>query len=254
MLEFSVCIEMFWRDLPMHERVRRVKSLGFTAYEFWGWKNKDLNSLRAVQDETGLQCAVMCMEPNFGLTERTDDASVVGGFAESVRVARSFGCTRLISVPGLDLADETWEATRRRVLRRVKAFAPLAEDGGVTLLLEPLNPLVDHKGAWLTRMCEAADIVAEVGSPNVKILCDLYHQQITEGNLLANVGLYAPVIGHFHTAGVPGRHELVGGELDFRAIFAAIRRTAYSGYIGLEFSATRDADAGLKEALGLLSA
>jgi hydroxypyruvate isomerase len=252
MPELSVCIEMFWRDLPMPERVRRVKALGFKAFEFWEWKGKDLDALRSVQRETGLACAVMCMVPNFGLTDRTSDASVVEGFAESTRVARSFGCTRLISVPGMTLDDETFEMTRRRVLRRVKAMAPIAEDAGITLVLEPLNLLVDHKGAWLTRMSEAADLVQEVASPNVKILCDLYHQQITEGNLLANFTLYAPLIGHVHTAGVPGRHELVGGELDYRAIFAAIKRTGYSGYIGLEYKATRDEDSGLKEAQGLL--
>lgn len=252
MLQFSVCLEMFWHDLPMHERVRRVKALGFKAFEFWGWRGKDLDALRAAQKETGLACAVMCMEPNFALTERTPDAALLGSFAESTRVARSFGCTRLIAVPGLCLPGETFEMTRRRVLRRVKAMAKVAEDAGVTVVLEPLNPLVDHKGAWLTRMAEAADMVEEVSSPNVQILCDLYHQQVTEGNLLANFTAYAPMIGHVHTAGVPGRGELVGGELDYRTIFRAIRETGYSGYIGLEYTPTRDAESGLAEALALL--
>jgi len=252
MLELSVCIEMFWQGLPMQERVRRVKKLGFKAFEFWGWKGKDLDALRAAQKETGLACAVMCMEPNFGLTERTPDGELLASFAESTRVARSFGCSRLISVPGLCLPGETYEITRRRVLRRVRAIAKVAEDAGITVVLEPLNPLVDHKGAWLTKMAEAADIVEEVGSASIQILCDLYHQQVTEGNLLANFTAYAPMIGHVHTAGVPGRAELVGGELDYRAIFSVIRKTGYSGYIGLEYKATRDEDSGLKEALALL--
>ncbi len=252
MLELSVCIEMFWRDQPMHERVRRVKKLGFKAFEFWGWKGKDLDALREAQKETGLACAVVCMEPNFGLTERTPDDEIIRSFAESTRVARSFGCSRLISVPGLCPPGETFEMTRRRVLRRVRAMARVAEDAGVTVVLEPLNPLVDHKGAWLTKMAEAADIVEEVGSPSIKILCDLYHQQVTEGNLLANFTAYAPMIGHIHTAGVPGRTELVGGELDYAAIFRAFRKTVYSGYIGLEYTPTRDVESGLREALGLL--
>ena len=252
MVELSVCIEMFWRDLPMPERVRRVKSLGYKAFEFWGWQGKDLDGIRIGKDETGLALAAMCMEPNWALLERGNDKAVLDGFAASTKLARSLGCTRLICVPGFTLADETWEASRRRVVRKVRAMAKVAEDDGVTLLLEPLNPLVDHKGAWLTKMSEAADVVQEVGSPNVRILCDLYHQQITEGNLLANFALYASLVGHVHTAGVPGRHELVGGELDYRALFAAIKRSGYSGYIGLEFTAVKEGDAGLKEALTLL--
>ncbi len=252
-LDFSVCIEMYWREQPMAERVRRVKALGYKAFEFWGWKNKDMDSLRSAWRETGLVCAAMCMEPNWGLTDDAiSDKDVLDGFVESAAVAKSLACTRLICVPGPVVAGETWEMTRRRVLRRVRALARAAEDAGVVVVLEPLNPIVDHKGAWLTKMSEAADLVLEVGSDNVKILDDLYHQQVTEGNLLANFSRHAALVGHVHCAGVPGRHELIGGELDFRSIFSAIKQTSYSGYVGLEFAPTRDGDAGLKEALALI--
>jgi hydroxypyruvate isomerase len=253
MLDFSVCIEMFWRDLPMSERVRRVKALGYKAFEFWGWKDKDVASLRTVRLETGLACAAMCMEPNWGLTDDTiSDKDVIDGFVASLQAASALGCKRLICVPGLVVAGESWEITRRRVVRRARAMAPLAQEAGVVVVLEPLNPIVDHKGAWLTKMSEAADLALEIGSPSVKILDDLYHQQVTEGNLIANFTRHAALIGHVHCAGVPGRHELVGGELDFRTIFNAIKQTSYSGYVGLEFAPTKDGDAGLKEALGLI--
>ncbi len=130
----------------------------------------------------------------------------------------------------------------------------LAEEGGVTLVLEPLNPIVDHKGYWLVKLSDAADIVQEVGSPNLKILDDLYHQQLSEGNLIANLTTYLPWIGHFHTAGAPGRHELVGGELDYRTIFAAIARGGYTGYVGLEFAPTLADDDALRQALTLENA
>jgi hydroxypyruvate isomerase len=252
MVELSVCIEMFWRDAPMHERVRRVKALGYKAFEFWGWKSKDLASIREAQTQTGLACAAISMEPSSALLEPSNDVAVLNGFGESVKAACSLGCTRLICVPGTGVANESFEITRRRVLRKVRALAKMAEDAGMLLLLEPLNPVVDHKGVWLTRMNQAADLVLEVGSPNVRILCDLYHQQISEGNLLANFAHYGALVRHIHAAGVPGRHELVGGELDYRAIFSAIKKTGYEGYIGLEFAPEKEGDAGLKEALGLL--
>ena len=186
------------------------------------------------------------------MIERANDQVVIDGFGQSLKVARRLGCSRLICVPGISLADETWEMARRRVVSKAKVLAAMAEDAGVTVVLEPLNPLVDHKGAWLTRMSEAFDVVQEVASPNVKILMDLYHQQVTEGNLIANLTQYAPWIGHFHSAGVPGRHELTGGEIDYRAVFAAIRRTGYDGYIGLEYAPAGDTATGLKEARSLL--
>ena len=251
MPRLSVCIEMFWKDLPLAERIRKVKALGFTAFEFWGWKDKDLEAIAQAKAETGLALAVMSMEPNWVLVTRANDQGVLDGFAASVTVARRLGCQTLIAVPGFVQADGTWEQSFRTVRRKLKAMARIAEEGGVTVVVEPLNPLVDHAGAWLTKMSEAYDLVREVASPNVKILMDMYHQQVTEGNLLANLAAYAPWIGHVHAAGVPGRHELVGGELDYRAILRAIDATGYHGYVGLEYAPTMAAEVGLKQALEL---
>ncbi|MBN1217535.1 MAG: TIM barrel protein [Anaerolineae bacterium] len=253
MVNLSVCIEMFWRNLPLEERIRRVKAAGYPAFEFWGWQDKNLNQIHAAKEETGLDVAAFCLEPNFCLVDRTDDRVVVDGVAESAVVAQRLGCKTLIVTTGNVLADETFEITRRRVVRKLKKMAQAAEDQGVVLVLEPLNPLVDHPGYWLTKLSQAMDIVQEVASPSLKILDDLYHQQVTEGNLIANLTLYAPWIGHYHAAGVPGRHELVGGELDYRQILAAISQTGYTGYVGLEFSPIGGDEAALKQALALVT-
>jgi hydroxypyruvate isomerase len=251
MVNLSVCIEMFWRNLPPEERIRRVEAGGYQALEFWGWKDKNLAKIRAAQQETGLEVAAFCTEPNFCLVDRTDDRVVVDGVVESAGVARLLDCKTLIVTTGNVLADETFEITRRRVVRKLKKMAQAAEDQGVVLVLEPLNPLVDHPGYWLTKLSQAVDIIQEVDSPSLKILDDLYHQQVSEGNLTANLTLYAPWIGHYHVAGVPGRHELVGGELDYRHIFTAINKTGYTGYVGLEFSPVGSDEAALEQALAL---
>ena len=117
--------------------------------------------------------------------------------------------------------------------------------------MEPLNPFVDHPGYWLTTMAQAADILDEVASPNLKILYDIYHQQMTEGKIIDNLRRYAPQIGHIHVAGAPGRTNLVGGDLDYRSVFAAIDAAGYAGYVGLEFRPTGDPDQALREAMSL---
>lgn len=251
MPKLSVCIEMFWRDQPHHERVPLVAELGYQACEFWGWKNKDIAAMRGALDEHGLALAAICLEPNFSLIARGSQKELVEGMRETAGVAKELSCPTVITTTGNTLDDESYEMSRRRVVRHLKALAPVCEDAGLTLVLEPLNTLVDHHGYWLTRMAHAADIVEEVASPSVKILMDIYHQQVQEGNIIANLRRYVPLIGHMHAAGVPGRHELAGGELDYRAVFRAIDEAGYQGHVGLEYSPALDTSASLKQALGL---
>ena len=251
MVTLSVCIEMFWPDLDPAERVRRVGATNIGAYEFWTWSNKDLDALETAQAESGLTCAGLMCEPGFSLVARPAESEIVAGVKHSVVAAARLGAPGLIVTTGNALSDESWEATMRRARRRLKVMAAVCADAGLKLYLEPLNARVDHEGYWLTTMAQAADLVAEVDSPALGILYDVYHQQITEGNLIANLRTYLPLIGHIHTAGVPGRHELVGGEIDYGALFAAIDQSGYAGYVGLEFRPALTDEEALAQAYAL---
>ena len=244
MVTLSVCIEMFWPDLDPAEKVKRVGRTDVGAYEFWTYSNKDIAAMAAAQAEAGLSCAGLVLEPPFSLVARESEQALVDGVKESIQVAQRLGAPGLILTTGNVLADESWESTFRRARRRLRTLAAVCADAGIQIYLEPLNPVVDHHGYWLTTMAQAADLVDEVDNPALTILYDLYHQQITEGNLIDNLRTYLPLVGHIHTAGVPGRHELVGGENDYGALFAEIDRLGYEGYVGLEFRPTlRDEEA-----------
>jgi hydroxypyruvate isomerase len=251
MPKLSVCIEMFWKDLPFEERVGLTAALGYKAFEFWGWGKKDIGKLQQAMQKHDMTLAALCFEPGMGLIRRNAEAELVKGMQDTAAVAKRLGCKTIIATVGNVFDDETYEITRRRVVRNMAAIGRVAADHGLTIVLEPLNTLVDHHGYWLTRMAQAVDIVQEIGSPAVKILMDLYHQQIMEGNLINNLTTYIDSIGHFHCAGVPGRHELVGGETDYRAIFKAIDASGYGGYVGLEYRPVLDTDESLKQALSL---
>ena len=123
----------------------------------------------------------------------------------------------------------------------------MLEASGITLVIEPLNELIDHLGYYLVRSEEAFQIIDQVGSPNVKVVFDIYHQQISEGQLIANITSNIDKISHFHAAGNPGRHELTRGELHYPSIFDAISATGYRGFVGLEYWPVGDASAGLRE-------
>jgi hydroxypyruvate isomerase len=133
----------------------------------------------------------------------------------------------------------------------LKHVAPLFEKSGITLVLEPLNILCDHMGYYLASSYEAFEICNVVGSKNIKVLYDIYHQQITEGNLIPTIRKYFDLIGHFHVADVPGRNEPGTGEINYRNVFRAIEDLGYDKYVGLEYSPTIDTAETLKIVFGL---
>jgi len=133
-----------------------------------------------------------------------------------------------------------------RGLRRV---APLAERHGVTLVLEMLNSLVDHAGYDADSTRYGLEVVERVGSPRFRLLYDIYHMQVMEGNVIATIRAHHGAIAHFHTAGVPGRHELDDTqELAYPAIARAIADLEFDGFVAHEFIPTRDPLGSLREA------
>ena len=110
----------------------------------------------------------------------------------------------------------------------------------MTLSIETLNVLVDHKGYYLATSEEGFRMVDAVGSPRVRLLFDIYHQQITEGNLIANITANLGKISHFHLADVPGRHQPGTGEINYLNVFRAIAAKGYTGFLGLEMWPTVD--------------
>jgi hydroxypyruvate isomerase len=191
------------------------------------------------------------MEPNFCLSNRGRRREILEGFGKSVSIAKSLSATHLVVTTGNALADESFSVTRERIVRILRDLGRSAQDAGMTLLVEPLNCLVEHPGQFLSKMSDAADLVEAVDSPALRILMDIYHQQITEGNIISNIHKYIDLIGHFHCAGAPGRNELSSGELNYSAIFQAIATTGYRRYVGLEFRPLHGSDEALYEAMNL---
>ena len=128
----------------------------------------------------------------------------------------------------------------------------LAAQKGFKLNLEPLNTLVDHAGYYLDCRQTAIDIVKDVALDNVKILYDVYHMEIMTGNQVDFITKNIDYIGHFHSAGVPGRHELYNGETNYPFILDAIEKSAYKGYFGLEYMPLLESSESLRKTLNYL--
>lgn len=261
MLNFSVCIEMLFNQLPVEERFFEVKKAGLRAAEIWGWSGRDLNAMKQAIRESGVALVGMCVDSkDAGLRERYGSTPLVADgsaknfyevAAESVETAKTLGVKKLIVTTGQARGELSRERQHENIISALRSAAPIFEKGNITAVLEPLNVLIDHKGYYLSSSDEAADILRAVGSKNVKMLFDVYHQQITEGNVVNNIIKNIDLIGHFHIADNPGRREPGTGELNYANIFRAIEKTGYDAYVGFEFSPSGSPEESLKTTLNM---
>ena len=235
MINFSVCIEAIYRDAPFIERIEKVAAVGMKAFEFWGWGNKDIDAIKATKDECGLEVAIFGADVGGALVDPSNRDKLPEALKRSVEAAHKLDCKRMLVTTGNEIEGVRRGAQHQSIVDGLKVAAEIVEDGGITLCLEPLNVLVNHKGYYLYSSEEGFQIVDAVGSPNVGLLFDIYHQQITEGNLIANITASIDKITHFHVADVPGRHEPGTGEINYRNVFRSISETGYDGFVGLEF-------------------
>jgi hydroxypyruvate isomerase len=128
----------------------------------------------------------------------------------------------------------------KSVIAGLKPTVAMAEEAGITLLLEPLNTSYDHAGYWLASSDKAAEICRELGSNRMRMLFDCYHMQIMEGDLANHIERNLDVIGHFHAAGVPGRNEVYSGEINYPFLLSHIEALGYKGVFGLEYQPSED--------------
>lgn len=248
-MRYSVCASAVYNGIPLPEAIREIASLDYSAYEFWSWWDQDMDQVAEAQQETGLQPVGLCtrMVP-LNMPERRNE--YVQGLQDSIRIARRLGCPMLITQVGQMLSDHSRSAQHASIVEGLKVCAPILESEGIMLTVEPLNTLIDHKGYYLDRSDEAFEIIREVNSPNVKVLFDVYHQQVTEGNLIANLTANIDWIGHVHIAGNPGRHEpLTGSEVHYPTIIQTLKDIGYTGAVGLEYFPTVDPKEGLRDIL-----
>jgi hydroxypyruvate isomerase len=244
-LRFSVCVELIFNHVPFEQRLEYVAANGFKAYEFWRRTNKDMNITQALGSALRLSVAAF-VGSDAALVDPAQHPQFMTDISRAAALAVDLNCTNLIVVSGNALPDVPREEQRNNVITALKAAAPIAADAGVTLVLEPLNALIDHPGHFLTTAVEGFQIIEAVHSPNVKLLFDIYHQQISEGNLSSNIIDNLDLIGHIHVADVPGRHEPGTGEINYEHIFGLLREHNYKGYVGLEYIPRVDPAASLR--------
>lgn len=234
---------------PLPELCQRLRALGFAGVDLL---YEDEWSV--VQDH-GLTVSMgyPARRDDFittGFNDPANHALLLKELEASIPRARQAGVKNIITMFGNRRAGIDTQQAIDHCVAGLSKIAPLAAENGVTLCVELLNSKVDHHGYQGDSTAFGVAVMKGVGSPNVKLLYDIYHMQIMEGDVIRTIRDNMQWIGHFHTGGVPGRHEINGTqELNYHAIATAIADLHYTGFLAHEFSPTRpDAFASFAEA------
>ena len=239
----SVCQWCYGR-IPVEELARNSAGMGIKSVELIGpdhWP--------AVKKH-GLICAMVPSHPlHDGLNNPAKHDEHLAKIRTSIEKAAEAGFPNVICFSGNrnGIPDDVGIDNCVTALKKVVGFA---EEKKITLCMELLNSKVDHKDYQCDRTPWGVEVVKRVGSPRFKLLYDIYHMQIMEGDVIRTIKTYHEYIGHYHTGGNPGRNEIdETQELNYAAIMKAIVETGYKGYVGQEFIPKRDPMTSLRQAV-----
>lgn len=250
-MKYSICGDLVLRDLPVRERLKAVAQLEGASYEFWTWQDKNLQEYRDLSLELGVKISALSGDDAYSMSVPQEAEAYLDFFNQSVDAAAFLQADTLIvhtealefrgdfmpaksSAAGLS-DGERFEAC----VTRLKDMAAIAEKKQINIALEALNTTVEHPGYYADRSDVALRIIRAVGHERVKMLFDIYHMQIMEGNVIQNLCGNVQDIGYVHVADVPGRFEPGTGELYYPNILSALENSGYTGYVGFECKCSR---------------
>lgn len=257
MLKVDVLFDVFWEDLALEKRIPKIAECGYRYMETWlGGDAGQLKTIGRIGKDNNVELVSIVM--NFS----TDDAvapirrdcldAFLARIDEYSDNALAAGCRQGIVTAGQSVGGKNYQEQRAALVDAMRKAGTLAAAKGFRLNLEMLNTEVDHAGYFLSSPQDGVAIVKEVGLDNVKTLYDIYHMGIMTGNQTVFIRENIDWIGHFHSAGIPGRHELYNGETNYPFILDAIEKSGYRGYFGLEYLPLLESSESLRKTLDYL--
>ena len=242
-MRIDPCLDTIYKGLPTKEALENVKKNGLEGFEIWFYRNYDLSELAEEAERLGLETVNMNNE-GVSLADSRMRGEFIEELLKTVRAAKQINCRRITVLSGNDTGEERWEQ-RASIVAGLREAAKIGEAEDIQIVIEASNRRVNRPQNYLTSADEAFSIIDEVGNPHVKMLYDIYHQQISEGDLLSRILPNLDKIGHFHAAGVPGRHELHLCEINYQYMIQKIKEAGYEGWMGLEYFPALNPDVGL---------
>ena len=232
--------------LPVPDALALLTRLGYDGYEMFDWRDpKVMGTFVSLKGKYPLSCECLVANkgvtaPGCGLVNPREHEEFLKQTQLAIDAARAVGAKQLVTLTGNEMGGVPRSEQMANAVAAMRAAAPMLEKNGMTAIVEVLNTYVNHAGYFLYYVRDGAELIDRVGSPNVKLLFDIYHVQIMEGNLIESIRSNIDRIGHFHVGDVPGRHQPGTGEINYRNVFKAIydQGDRFRGSVALEYSPT----------------
>jgi hydroxypyruvate isomerase len=248
--KLSIMLWTVFRDMPFDKRLEKVAEAGYPAVElvdeFEGWSEKNYKEMNACKRSLGLSFDATA-GVHHGLVDSSQREAFLVDIRKMVDVADRLECQSVIVLSGNAIPAIPRDLQRQSCVDGLRAAADIAGPRGITLLLENID-LEENPNYYLWSAAEGFEIIEKVGHPRVKLLFDLYHEQISEGNLIEKLEKHIEHVGVIHVADVPGRHEPGTGEINYRNIYKRLVELKYDRYMAMEFIPLGEAVTSLRQA------
>jgi hydroxypyruvate isomerase len=250
-LKYAPHFGMFRNHAPggVLDELKFMADQGFTALEDNGMRGRPKDEQEKIGREMarlGMTMGVFVANPEnafgssgFASGDAATREQFLNGIRDSVEVAKRVNAKWCTVVPGERFHRREMDYQTANVVDVLRAAAEICEPAGLVMVLEPLNPFRDHPNMFLSKVPQAYLICRAVNSPSCKILFDMYHQQITEGNIIPNIDLAWSEVAYFQTGDNPGRNEPTTGEMNYRNIFRHLHNKGFTGVLGMEHGNSR---------------
>jgi hydroxypyruvate isomerase len=240
------------------EKLETAARAGMQSVELIGeyaqWSDADVTRVKKTASSFGLGMDTLIGSPDWGkrpvsMVDPANRDAFLADVRNAIGYAKKLEIPQIILMSGNAIAGRTHEEQYASLLEGAKRAGDLAGEAKLTMIVEPLNSLINHKGFFLTTCTEGLKLIREVDNPHVRLLFDLYHEQVQEGNVIRTLTEAAPEVAVFHVADNPGRNDPGTGEMNYANIYKAIQKTGFGGYLTMEYLPLGDQVASLTKAV-----
>jgi hydroxypyruvate isomerase len=216
--------------------VQSVEMVG----EYADWTDTDIARVKKLARSFGLGMDVLIATPDWqkrpvSMVDPAQRENFLADLKRAIAVANQLAIPQILLMAGNAIPSRTHEEQYGSLLEGCKRAGDLVAAANLTAIVEPLNSVVNHKGFFLNTCVEGAKLIRQVDNPHVRLLFDVYHEQVQIGNVIRTLTEAAGIVAVFHIADNPGRNDPGTGEINYRNVYKAIRKTGYKGYVAMEY-------------------